>query len=209
MGVVVPKNLLGSTSDSDFRQSMLWGQASIVHGPNLNAPTIIQLEVLSPLILVRSYSKSAIPVDLSRVYCSTAYPRLLIITCVLSLIQIFELERYPEVLVLALDVAVFTCAFYYLWSWLPVLWLKRNIKRLPYPPGPKGFPLIGNIFNMPSTDKLEQVREWAQQHGDLTFLKAMGSTYLLVNTYNAAVELFEKRGHNYSSRPRNTLLELG
>ncbi|KAI5117645.1 hypothetical protein M0805_001301 [Coniferiporia weirii] len=112
-------------------------------------------------------------------------------------------------LMLVLDVVVFACTFYYLVSWLPMPWRKRNIGRPHYPPGPKGLPLVGNIFNMPNIGDLEEAREWAQKHGDLTFFKTLGKPYILVNTYEAAFELFEKRGHNYSSRPQNTLLELG
>ncbi|KAI5120028.1 hypothetical protein M0805_004657 [Coniferiporia weirii] len=112
-------------------------------------------------------------------------------------------------LVLALDVAACAYASYYLGSWLSSLWRKSNPGKLPYPPGPKGWPLVGNIFNIPDVGELEQAREWAQQYGDVAFFKALGKTYLLVNTYDAAVELFEKRGSNYSSRPENTLRELG
>ncbi|KAI5120039.1 hypothetical protein M0805_004667 [Coniferiporia weirii] len=109
-------------------------------------------------------------------------------------------------LVLVLDTITFACTLYYLGSWL--LSRRRNPGRPPYPPGPRGLPLVGNVFNMPDVAELEQAREWAQKYGDLTFFKALGKPYLLVNSYDAAYELFEKRGHNYSSRPQNTLIEL-
>ncbi|KAI5120037.1 hypothetical protein M0805_004665 [Coniferiporia weirii] len=108
---------------------------------------------------------------------------------------------------LVLDIIIFACASYYLGPWL--LSRRRNPGRPPYPPGPRGVPLVGNVFNMVSLAELERAREWAHQYGDLTFFKVLGKPYLLVNSYDAAYELFEKRGHNYSSRPQITLVELG
>ncbi|THH06638.1 hypothetical protein EW145_g3950 [Phellinidium pouzarii] len=37
----------------------------------------------------------------------------------------------------------------------------------------------------------------------------MGKPYIFINTYDAAVELLDKRGYNYSSKPHNTLIALG
>ena len=44
--------------------------------------------------------------------------------------------------------------------------------------------------------------------GDLVYVRTFGTGYLFVNSYEAAVELFEKRGNNYSSRPQTTMLNL-
>ncbi|KAI5121037.1 hypothetical protein M0805_008613 [Coniferiporia weirii] len=111
-------------------------------------------------------------------------------------------------LVLVLDVVILACGIYYLRTWLRSTWRRYMAGRLPYPPGPNGLPLVGNIFDMPGGCEWEQARQLGKQYGDLIFVKKFGKPYLFVNSYDAAVEFFEKRGHNYSSRPHNTLIEL-
>ncbi|THH07084.1 hypothetical protein EW145_g3633 [Phellinidium pouzarii] len=61
---------------------------------------------------------------------------------------------------------------------------------------------------MPGVSEWEKARRWGQEHGDLVFVKNLVRPYIFINSYDAAVELFEKRGNNYSSRPQNTLIEL-
>jgi len=45
-------------------------------------------------------------------------------------------------------------------------WAKRG--SLPLPPGPKGWPLIGNMLNMPNDNFLETYNEWGQKYGTRT-----------------------------------------
>ncbi|THH07207.1 hypothetical protein EW145_g3537 [Phellinidium pouzarii] len=112
-------------------------------------------------------------------------------------------------LLLILDTAALACALLCLKSWLPLLWSRNKRDRLVYPPGPKGLPLLMSIFStVPDVGEWEKARRWGQQYGDLVFVTYLGKSYLFVNSYDVAIELFEKRGHNYSSRPHNTLIEL-
>jgi len=42
---------------------------------------------------------------------------------------------------------------------------KRNPRRLPLPPGPKGYPIIGNIFDAPTDKPWLVYNEWAKIYG--------------------------------------------
>jgi hypothetical protein len=38
-------------------------------------------------------------------------------------------------------------------------------KQLPYPPGPKGVPVIGNLLQMPKRYEHQVYREWCKEYG--------------------------------------------
>lgn len=40
-----------------------------------------------------------------------------------------------------------------------------NPSGLPLPPGPRGLPLVGNVFDMPKTHNWMKVAEWKEQYG--------------------------------------------
>jgi hypothetical protein len=46
-----------------------------------------------------------------------------------------------------------------------ILWRVTRTKRsLPFPPGPKGIPILGNALQMPTQYEHETYREWAQKY---------------------------------------------
>ncbi|KAI5121914.1 hypothetical protein M0805_000243 [Coniferiporia weirii] len=101
--------------------------------------------------------------------------------------------------------AALSCVVLFVGTWLA----RRNrAARAPYPPGPKGLPLVGNIFDMPDSEEWEKARQWGNQYGSLVFLKNLGTPILFVNSFEVALDLFEKRGSNYSSRPTNVMVQL-
>jgi len=45
----------------------------------------------------------------------------------------------------------------------------RNPRRLPLPPGPKGWPIIGNLFDIPKGNAWETYAEWGKVYGKLLY----------------------------------------
>ncbi|KAI0258887.1 cytochrome P450 [Gloeopeniophorella convolvens] len=75
-------------------------------------------------------------------------------------------------------------------------------RRLPYPPGPKRLPIVGNLFDMPTRNEWMVYKEWSNEYGsDIVHVDVLGAHTVIVNTTKAAHELFEKRSAIYSDRP--------
>jgi len=61
---------------------------------------------------------------------------------------------------------------------------------------------------MPSKDEDLAFYNLGQVYGSIVHLHVLGQSFIVLNDYNTAVELLEKRGSNYSSRPRFPLCEI-
>ncbi|KAJ3547732.1 hypothetical protein NM208_g1355 [Fusarium decemcellulare] len=80
-------------------------------------------------------------------------------------------------------------------------YLARDKRRAHLPPGPKGYPLIGNLASLAKPDEIPNItRAWAKKYGPVVYTRMGGSDWVWVNTAVAAKELFDKRGSKYSSR---------
>jgi len=47
---------------------------------------------------------------------------------------------------------------------VPLYWVSKQT-RLPLPPGPKGWPLIGNLLDVPQANFVATYTEWARKYG--------------------------------------------
>jgi hypothetical protein len=53
----------------------------------------------------------------------------------------------------------------------------RNPNGLPLPPGPKGYPIIGNFFDMPADKPWVVYDEWLKTYGKLYTIDLSSRTY--------------------------------
>ena len=93
--------------------------------------------------------------------------------------------------------------------YLAIRWLRSihaNPKRLPYPPGPKPLPFIGNAFEMPTSYHWLGFTEWAKEYGDIVHVQAFGKHVVILNSIEAVEDLLEQKSAIYSDRPRFPLL---
>ena len=97
--------------------------------------------------------------------------------------------------------------------------LVRRSRRLPFPPGPRPDPLIGNVRQMGSNDLKFLFEQWGKEYGEhghpgtapassillpgsIVYASAFGKPLVILNSFNVAQDLLQKRGNIYSSRPR-------
>ncbi|KAJ6500677.1 cytochrome P450 [Mycena sanguinolenta] len=83
------------------------------------------------------------------------------------------------------------------------LWRMRfaaSLRKI-MPPGPTGLPFLGNIFQLPQFQWL-RFTEWQAQYGPIISLNLAGQPLIVLNDYQVATDLLEKRSAIYSDRPR-------
>ena len=103
--------------------------------------------------------------------------------------------------------------------WIYRRWTRSPLVYLPLPPGPKPLPIIGNLLDMPTSFNWEAYHKWAKEFGvyimhscfiidcsitvadsDIIYANAAGTSIVILNSYDAATELLDKRSNIYSDR---------
>jgi hypothetical protein len=101
---------------------------------------------------------------------------------------------------------------------------RAQCRRRPLPPGPPGWPIIGNVLDVPSRDEHVKYAELSKKYGaypsidiamdpdehsgDVVYMDAGGQPMVILGSQRAAIELFERRGAIYSSRPKSHMLDM-
>ncbi|THG93655.1 hypothetical protein EW026_g7640 [Hermanssonia centrifuga] len=76
----------------------------------------------------------------------------------------------------------------------------RRLRKL-MPPGPPGLPLLGNILQIPTKDVWWKFLEWSQEYGPIFSLDFAGKPVVVLNTYETATDLLDRRSGIYADRP--------
>ncbi|KAI6042051.1 cytochrome P450 [Pisolithus marmoratus] len=84
----------------------------------------------------------------------------------------------------------------------------RQASRSLLPPGPKGLPWAGNVFDIDVSQPWVTYEEWGKRYGDLTYSQVLGKEYIIVRSEKVAHELLDQRSSVYSDRPRIPAFEL-
>lgn len=110
-----------------------------------------------------------------------------------------------------------------LWNYVPK---RSQLSHLPLPPGPKGFPIIGSLFEMPHENTWLVYDDWFKNYGmlfrsclwfadgdlgsvitgDMFYFKVLGQGFFILGSVKRTTDLLEKRAINYSDRPKLPML---
>lgn len=84
--------------------------------------------------------------------------------------------------------------------------LLRPRLSVPLPPGPRQWPLLGNLLAMPSSKEWLTFASWGEKWGDIVSVCIFGQQMIIVNSAEIATDMLEKKGSIYSDRP---VMEMG
>ncbi|GJJ06932.1 hypothetical protein Clacol_001128 [Clathrus columnatus] len=79
--------------------------------------------------------------------------------------------------------------------------LIKKPQPAPFPPGPKGLPLIANLADMPQARSWETYTEWAEIYGPIVHINVLGNHIVILNDPKYAAEMLDSKGRLYSGRP--------
>nr|QNS29954.1 cytochrome P450 [Nothapodytes nimmoniana] len=81
---------------------------------------------------------------------------------------------------------------------------KTKSKRLNLPPGPPGWPVVGNLFQVALSGKpfFQYVRDLLPKYGPIFTLKMGTRTMIIISSADLAYEALVEKGQVFASRPR-------
>ncbi|KAH9947304.1 cytochrome P450 [Amylocystis lapponica] len=90
-------------------------------------------------------------------------------------------------------------------AFLTIVLVERLFSRRPtysLPPGPAGWPLIGNVLDMPPSHEWKTFAKWGEKWGAcILSVTLLGQPMVILNSFEHAVEMLEKKSAIYSDRP--------
>ncbi|KAK7451717.1 hypothetical protein VKT23_012396 [Stygiomarasmius scandens] len=76
-----------------------------------------------------------------------------------------------------------------------------------YPPGPRGLPILGNVFQLSTVKPWHIFTKWKKTYGPMVYLNVLGQPMIILNSKKIAEDLLERRAARYSWRPELVVLK--
>jgi cytochrome P450 len=77
----------------------------------------------------------------------------------------------------------------------------KDPRRRKLPPGPRGLPFVGNMFDFADSETVRgKVSDWHKQYGDIFYTKIGGTDYVWLSSPKVVKDLMDKKSGVYSSR---------
>ncbi|KGO77172.1 Cytochrome P450 [Penicillium italicum] len=87
-------------------------------------------------------------------------------------------------------------------GWLFRFLFNIDSSRLPLPPGPRGIPIVGSLFDAPKGNSpWETYKQWSDKYGPIMAIKNGCSTTIVITSFDIVSNLLEKNNSVFSSRP--------
>ncbi|KAG1820513.1 cytochrome P450 [Suillus subaureus] len=77
----------------------------------------------------------------------------------------------------------------------------NKLKNPAYPPGPPGWPLIGNVLDMPHIKPWLTFTEWGKKYGHISHIEVLGQHIMVLNSVETAMDMLDNKSAIYSDRP--------
>ncbi|KAJ8507512.1 hypothetical protein ONZ45_g10135 [Pleurotus djamor] len=101
----------------------------------------------------------------------------------------------PLALFLIITVVIFSRSFH------------RRVPALPLPPSPAKVPVVGNLLVAPIKRQWDKYATWSKEFGsDVIHLRVLGTSIIVLNSYESAHEILNRRSALSSSRPVSIML---
>ncbi|KAI0761422.1 cytochrome P450 [Irpex lacteus] len=82
-----------------------------------------------------------------------------------------------------------------------IVHFSRRKQPAPYPPGPKGYPIIGNLLDMPTSLPWRTYMQWGEKYGDIVHVNVVGEHVVVLNSAKQAAALLNKKSGITADRP--------
>ncbi|KAI0654052.1 cytochrome P450 [Cubamyces menziesii] len=82
-----------------------------------------------------------------------------------------------------------------------ILVVRHEHERKSLPPGPRGIPIVGNVFDVPQEQPWATFSNLSRRYGDVICISILGQITIVLNSISSVSDLLEKRSSIYSTRP--------
>lgn len=111
----------------------------------------------------------------------------------LSPVQIGEILRSRVLLDVCIALLLLFCLY--------ITLRKPKVNGLPFPPGPRALPFVGNLLSLNTAEPWLSYTEWGKKYGDLLYVHLLGQNFIVLNSEKVARKLLDQRSSIYSDRP--------